>query len=101
MHRTTLDTHPFSHSQSFQPARAAACSARRTGYGTVPLRNDFDVSPKPHGFVQELLPQHRPTSILNRFRHSGFAELGRADISYDDMRVVSNQSSRDLVQEIL
>src|SRR6516162_6940514 len=65
--RRATTTNPRSYSQPFLTLRATACTARRTGYGTVGLFGFNIPCSVPAGFVAEHRSKLRPRCIERRF----------------------------------
>lgn len=89
------------HSKTCDTFRASDASAVGTGLGS-PSFVGFNISRSvPAGFIAELIAQHRPTRVQNGLRHSGFHELGRADIADDDQFFLTSKLRAPLMQVML
>lgn len=104
MRRIAVRTGPMPYSKSantFRFCDAGQRPAARARLGSLSFGNDFDQRSKGNPFVQKHLSERRPTRIVNGLRHSRLGKLGRAHVSYDNMRKFSNQPGREFVQKIL
>lgn len=95
-----VSANPLSLIQSrptFRPGYASACGAGLRTKGFV----DFLV-PRPfsNGFVGEHRTEGRPARIIDGLRHAGFGEAGRVHITHGDVVELSDDASRELVQEV-
>jgi hypothetical protein len=72
MYATATTAPPCSYSQAFQPARAAARMARRTGYGKKRFGHFFELRPVRNRFIAELVSEGQPRCVIDAFRHLGF-----------------------------
>jgi hypothetical protein len=79
-----VSAYPVSHSKTrdtSRPVHAAHRAARTACLGSPTFRDNSHNAAKRNRFVRQHVAEHRPASIVNGFRHSRFAELGRAHIS--------------------
>lgn len=91
MRSTTVGTIPASHSETFQPSRAADASAFGTGLGT-PSFVGFNIHCLPSGsLVSQHMPECAPARIKNGLRHLGTGELSGIHIADDDQTVFPRQ----------
>ena len=64
MYTTATTAPPCSYSQAFQPARAAARMARRTGYGRKRFVHFLELRPVRDRFIAELVSEGRPRCVV-------------------------------------
>jgi hypothetical protein len=100
MRNTTLGTNPVSHSEVFQPSRAAACVARRTDLGTVSLVRFYELCSVPHGFVAEHRAKRAPAGIEDGLRHLRPGQGRAVHITNANQGILPDYAGARLVQEV-
>ena len=81
MHDPTLAAGPFSYSKTFQPSRAAARIARRTGLGCPGFVGLKAHAPAHKCFIRELILDTRQPGIERALCHVGLRQFGRVQIA--------------------
>jgi hypothetical protein len=84
MDGTAVTTLPMSHSKArdtFRPVRAAHRAARTACLGSPTFGDNVHSSALRNRLIGEEVTQHRPTGIVNGFRHSCLCQPGRANVT--------------------
>jgi hypothetical protein len=100
MSTTASTAAPRSYSQAFQPAGAAARTARRTGHGGKRLVHFLERHAVRHRFITEFVSEGRPRCVVDAFRHLGFGEFRRRYIADSDQIEPTHELKRLLVLEV-
>src|SRR6476661_2823503 len=91
---------PFSYSQLLQPARAAARTARRTGYGGIRFVDFLEQHARRNRLVLKHCSEHRPACIQDGFRHLGFRKAGSVHVANEDRTILFDEPGAEFVQEV-
>jgi hypothetical protein len=101
MNRSTLPASPLSYSETFQPSRAAACIALRTGLGTPCLIGLKAHAPAHKCFIRGHGLETRPPGIEHALCHGGLGQCRRADVAENNQPVLIGKLPALLVLEVL
>ena len=96
----TFHAEPFSYSQLFQPARTAARTARRTGYGGIRFIDFLEQYARVIAFILEHCSERCPSGIKHGFRHACFCQTGSVHVTNEDRTISGNQIGAEFVQKI-
>jgi hypothetical protein len=101
MQSSAAITSPLSHSQTFQPLRAAECQAHGTGLGTQPLvRQNVSCSPPHGGLVREHHAERGPTRVKDGLRHPRAGQRPAIHVTYANQSICAGDARGDHMQEV-
>jgi hypothetical protein len=100
MRGTTLAADPTFYTQPIYPLRTAERSAGRTGTAGVSLADNLNASTGMLALVLQLRFEPAPAGIQHGLCHPRLHELQTAHVAYDDVLILINNHSRELMQGI-
>ena len=100
MYTTAITANPLPYLQTLQPARAAPCAARRTGYRRKCFVDFFVPRAFSNGFVREHRSKARPRCIKDRLCHLGFGKSGGVHIAYRDVIKLTHDAGAEFMVKI-